>query len=164
MATINFHKSHTYAFFVNSHRFPDIVYLYNCIIVWPWKYRSGSRCTTFNGCLVLTSIKVVFENFSLALTVFEILHIYISSGKCDLENTGQCYDEQHFQWRYSMIVSTSIKVVLENFALALTVSDITYMVSRNCVTLKKYIGQNHDAQHSQWRHSIANTWRPIWWK
>ena len=26
------------------------------------------------------------------------------------------------------------------------------------------IGQGHDVQHSRWRHSMANTWLPIWWQ
>ena len=41
--------------------------------------------------------KVIFEQFSLAFTVFDI-HI----SNCDLENTGHGHGVQHSQWHNAM--------------------------------------------------------------
>ena len=52
----------------------------------------------------------------------------------------------------------SIKVVPEHFSLALIVFQkyyIYYDFQKLCDL--ENIGQDHDAQHSQWRHLMANT-------
>ena len=46
--------------------------------------------------------KVVPGHFSLALTVFQILHIYIFQNLCDLEKIGQDHDVQLLQWDHSI--------------------------------------------------------------
>ena len=75
MANINRYTSRTWAFFARSHRFPDIKYYTFPEIVWPWKYRSRSWCTTFamtpyDG-KYLTSYLMAIVMF--ALTICEIL-------------------------------------------------------------------------------------------
>ena len=68
-------------FFARSHLLPAIVYLYNSrncvtlkILVKIIMYNIRNDAIRW---LVLTSIKVLREHFSLALAVFQILHIYI---------------------------------------------------------------------------------------
>ena len=65
---------------------------------------------------ISTSIKVVHEHFSPALTLFEILYIYIISRNCvtfkiQIEVKMYNIDNGAIRW----LVSISIKVVLEHF-------------------------------------------------
>ena len=65
-------------FFVSYHSFPDIVYISREFVT----LKMSVKVIMYNNCngaiqwLVLTSIKVVLDNFLLALTVFQILYIY----------------------------------------------------------------------------------------
>ena len=52
-------------------------------------------------------------------------------------------------------ISTSTKAVLEHFSLAFTDSRYYILYFLKCCDLEN-IGQGHDVQHSQWRHSMTN--------
>ena len=50
-------------------------------------------------------------------------------------------------------ISTSIKVTLEHFSLALTVFQYSHLKFRDV----ENVGQCHDAHHLQWRRTMSNT-------
>ena len=96
---------------------------------------------------ILTSLKVVLEHFSQALTVFQILYDF--QKFCDPENIGHGHNVQHLVWRHSIA-----NIILEDFLLVLIVFQILYVM-----IFTKYdrenIGHGHNAR-SQWCHSISN--------
>ena len=105
--------------------------------------------------LISASIKVVRGHFSLALTVCQIWYIYVSrysvTLKIQVKVTMYIIRNGAIEW----LVSTSLKVVLKHFSLALTVFQIlNIMISRNFDL--KHIGQRHDIQHTPWRYSMAS--------
>ena len=74
--------------------------------------------------LIPTSIKVVSMQFSLALTVFQILNM-IFRNSCDLENIAQGHIRDGAIERLAL---ASIKVVLEHISLALNISQILNII------------------------------------
>ena len=106
--------------------------------------------------LVSTSIKIVLDYFC-QLSPFSSYYILNDFQKLrDLEHIGQSHEYNIPIGAIQWLISTSIKVVVEHLSLALAVFYILYnMIFRNFVTLNN-IGQGHDLQHSQWRHSMAN--------
>ena len=107
--------------------------IFTCQNLWPWKCRSNSWRTTFT----VSSFDGIYESFylmailALAFTCqnshLTSLYIYIYFQKlCDLENIGvaMCNIRNGaIRW----LVSTSIKVLLEQFSLSLTVFQILYI-------------------------------------
>ena len=61
---------------------------------------------------------------------------------------------QHSQWPIRWQISTSRKVILEQFSLALTI--FSRKNSHFKIHDLENVGQGHDVQHSQWSHSMAN--------
>ena len=59
---------------------------------------------------ISTSIKITSEQFSLALTVFQIFTFQIR----DLENVGQSHNVQHSQWNHSMAIPDELSVGNDN--------------------------------------------------
>ena len=67
--------------------------------------------------LIPTFIKVVLDNFSIALTVCRSYILYDFQKFCDFENIGQSHAEQLSQWRCWMANVNTEKDVAEHFSL-----------------------------------------------
>ena len=101
---------------------------------------------------VSTSIKVVLEHFSLALTV----KLYDLEKFYDLENIGQYHNVHHSNlchWYANINLFKSSAWAF--FASSRDFSDIKYNDFQTFCDLEN-IGRIHDIQHSKWRHSMAN--------
>ena len=96
MVNINLGKSHMMHFCDSSHRFWDIV-----SNLWPWNFCSRS-CNVGNGRIgwkLLTFIKVIPEDFSLALTIFKIFTFQnVWPWKCKLRS--RCFTAAPFDGKY----------------------------------------------------------------
>ena len=55
------------------------------------------------------------------------------------------------------LISTSIKIVLEHFLLTRMVFQILNIIHFQKLYDPENIAKGHDAQHSHWHHSMANT-------
>ena len=106
--------------------------------------------------------KVVLEQHSLAFTIFQILHDFYKL--CDLDNIDQSNDAQHSQSRHQMTNINVYKSRAWTFASSHHFPDIIILNGFHKLFDLENIGNGHDAQHSQWSHSMTNKWFPIWWQ
>ena len=78
----------------------------------------------------------------------------------DLENEGQGHEVQHLPWCHSMVninLDKYDKSHLRNYYLLSPFSRYSHLKIGDL----ENVCQGHDLQHSQWRHSMANTGLPI---
>ena len=103
---------------------------------------------------ISTILKVTWRIFATAVTVSELLMFQM----CNLENRGQGHGEQHSQRSYSMTIINLYTFILEHFRQFSLFSRYSHLKIRDLAN----IGEGHEVQYLQWRHSMANTWLHIW--
>ena len=85
MASINLYKSRTLPFLLALHVFHILCIYIIPEMLWPWKYRSRSRCTTFSMApfdgKCLTSYLITTVMFAISLTICEIITKIIKCKK-----------------------------------------------------------------------------------
>ena len=98
MAIIKRHISHNGHFCASSYRLRDI----NILNFYLENLGQGHVVEKLDSCHSIKVYKSRREALTIviALTVFQILYIYIFPEFCYLRNIGQGHDVQHSQWRY----------------------------------------------------------------
>ena len=106
----------------------------------------------YNGAIrwwISTAAKVIWCIFSISSTVSGILAFQI----CYLINLGQGQGVQHLQWSYSITKINLYKWHTWAVFAVWPFSRYSHFKMRDL----ENVGQFHDAQHSQWYHSMAIT-------